>query len=174
MSHYSSSPRKAYVILHHTAGAFDSVNRCYFDSGTYDFSVGRNGRIFVCAHSSGQAYWRRSWGAHAGPCNDKIGIVMNGCFGCGGSHPTWPTGAQECAVAFLLSHLGTPGGHTRLRPHARCKATKCPGETFTKNGDPTTKWNRNGVTLRDRIRSRRRNWDSNSCCHPAGDPRCPV
>jgi hypothetical protein len=181
VSHYSSSPREDNVVIHHTAGAHHNNNTCSFGDGSYDFAVGNLGTIYVCAHSSGTPYWQRQHGAHAlnGGCNsDSIGIVMNGCFGCGGSHPTNPTEAQRCAVAFLISHLGTPNFASRHRPHAWCHAqdgswTACPGANFTSSGT-TSKWSSAGASLRDGIRNMRTNWDAGGCCFPPGDPRCPV
>lgn len=187
MSHYSDSPRKGYVVIHHTGG-FDNheieTNQfCNFSGGgSYDFAVTRQGRIFVCSDSGG-ALWRRMTGEHALGCNCRaVGIVMHGCFGgCDpGGNVSGPSEEQECAVAFLMSHLETPDEAGRVRPHANCvswspcgggSGTDCPGTNFTSGG---TNWNSTGRSLRDRIRGRRRNWDRNDCCFAAGDPRCPV
>jgi hypothetical protein len=186
MGHYSSAPRGNYVVLHHTGGAnnhtIESNNFCNFSDGHYDFAVTRNGRIFVCASSSGNQYWNDATGAHARGCNcAAIGIVMHGCFGgCSSGNVSGPSEAQECAVAFLFSHIEIPDTVSAIRPHANCSVwdecggasggTVCPGTRFTSG----TGWNDNGRALRDRLRSRRRNWDRNDCCFAAGDPRCPA
>lgn len=177
MGHYSSSPRNSDVVLHHVGGpnthTVETNDFCVFDGGRYDFAVTRQGRIFVCANSSGNPMWQQSNGAHGGAgCNSWIGIVMHGCFGgCASGNVSEPSEAQECAVAYLMSHLesGTAAGN--LRPHAGCASngTVCPGANFTSGSS----WNSTGQTLRDRIRSRRSNWDTQDCCF--SDPQlCPV
>jgi hypothetical protein len=126
VSHYSSASRSNHVVLHHTGGAnnhtIETNQFCNFSGGHYDFAVTRQGRIFVCASSSGNQYWNDTNGAHALRCNCRaIGIVMHGCFGgCSSGNVSGPSEAQECAVAFLLSHLDPPDTADRLRPHANC------------------------------------------------------
>jgi hypothetical protein len=184
MSHYSSSPRKGYVVIHHSGGpnnhTIETNAFCNFSGGgSYDFAVTRQGRIFVCSDSDG-VLWRRTTGEHALGCNCRaVGIVMHGCFGgCGSGNVTAPSEAQECSVAFLMSHLETPDEASRVRPHANCvswspcgggTSTVCPGTRFTSGSS----WNSTGRAFRDRLRSRRRNWDNRDCCF--GDPeRCPI
>jgi hypothetical protein len=73
VSHYSSASRSNHVVLHHTGGAnnhtIETNQFCNFSGGHYDFAVTRQGRIFVCASSSGNQYWNDTNGAHALRCN---------------------------------------------------------------------------------------------------------
>jgi hypothetical protein len=184
VSHYSSAPRGNFVVLHHTGGPNDHNEPdnafCNFSGGGhYDFAVNRSGRIYVCASSSGNQYWNDATGAHALGCNcAAIGIVMHGRFGgCDSGNVSGPSTAQECSVAMLLAHLDLPDTVSAIRPHANCRVwdrcggasggTVCPGENFTSG----TGWNAAGRSLRDRLRSRRRNWDR--CGNCTGIP-CPV
>lgn len=180
MGHYHNSNRDYGVVIHHTGGSnhhtVETNNFCSSSRGSYDFAVTREGRIFVCRHySQGDLLWQRSTGVHAGNswCNANfMGISMHGCFGgCSSGNVSGPSEAQECSVAYLMSHTRVPDLADRTIPHSSCKSTVCPGTNFTSG---TADWNANGRSLRDRLRSRRRNWDSHHCCFPAGDSRCPV
>jgi len=182
MSHYHNPDRDYGVIIHHTGGpgnhTVETNAFCSRQGASYDFTVTRQGRIYVCRHHTHDyLLWQRNQGEHCGNtwCNQHfMGIGMHGCFGgdvCADTDPGGPSEAQECAVAFLMSHTNVPTGADRTRPHARHRdaGTDCPGTNFTAGRD----WNANGRALRDRLRSRRANWDNFDCCFP-GDWRCPA
>lgn len=184
MSHYSTSPRKSYVVLHHSGSpnthTIEDARSCDFGSGKYDFAVTRTGRIFVCPYSSSQPMWKQETGQHGGSgCNcASIGILMYGCFGgCETGNVAGPSSQQKCSVAFLMAHLRSPDTISAVRPHANCASwnacgggtggTECPGTNFTSG----TGWNDSGRSLRDQLRALRRNWDR--CGNCSGEP-CPV
>lgn len=182
MSPYSSAPRRGYAMVHHTGApsSHTHYDNRYCQYG-YDFTVDRNGTIYVCG-----TRWQQSSGAHAIGCNCRaVGIAMHGCFGgCPSGNVSAPSKAQECAVAFLLSHLGTPDLASRLLPHRHCgywnpcgssnpTHTVCCGTNFTTTSTVNFNWNAAGVSLRERIRNYRRNWDSHHCCDPSNQV-CPT
>lgn len=182
MSHYSSAPRRGYVIIHHSGGPnTHTVEDGRFCTSGYDFTVSRAGRIFVCRNNA-DTYWRwqrtPSAGSvwHASGCDClAMGICMHGCFGgCTSGNVSSPSKSQECSVGYLISHLRTPSYASRVRPHANCKSwnpcdhsnpltTVCPGRNYTTSTD----WNSAGRALRDRLR-KWHNWDGYGCCDPAG------
>jgi len=185
MSHYSSAPRRGWVLLHHTAGGNDhTVEDGRFCNSGYDFTVSREGRIFVCG-----SRWQQASGAHAIGCNcQAIGIAMHGCFGdgpgtCGcagaGGGVASPTPIQRCSVAYLIAHLGTPLAQSRLRPHSNCfawnpcesddpTATCCPGWNYTSD---TTNWNASGQILRNSLLGMAQTYRDHGCCQtPCPDP----
>lgn len=182
MSHYSTCPRKAYIILHHTGSpnshtVFDDR---FCDSG-YDFTIDRNGRIYVCINPVGNPRWTSSNVAHARGCNcTTVGIAVHGCFGgCTSGNISSLNAAQICAVGFLWAHLGTAASTSRLRPHRHCfywqpcgtgTSTVCCGTNYTAASSSNHSFNSAGVTLRQTILARRNSWISNGCCNPATDP----
>lgn len=190
MSHYSSTPRNDYAVMHHAgvANSHEVYDDRYCESG-YDFTIDRAGNIYVCRNNDDTFYrWEHTppdgaaW--HASGCDcDAIGIMMHGCFGgCGSGDVSGPSERQECSFAFLLSHLEVADLASRLRPHRYCAPenpcnhadptfTVCPGDNFT--AASSDYWNNSGRTLRDRIRQRRRNWDEHNCCHHPSTGRCP-
>jgi hypothetical protein len=160
-SHFSSSPRRAYIMVHHAGIANSHDNpectSCNVPGDhVYDFCIARNGDI--C--NTGQ--WRESTGGHAQGCNcDTVGIMMQGCFGgCTSGNVGDPSNAQLCSLAWLSLHLGTPATLNRHRPHRRCAswnpcnssdptATVCPGSHLTNND--ADRWDSNGEALMNRM-----------------------
>lgn len=184
MGHYSSAPRRGYVIIHHTGSPNSHlVTDGRWCSSGYDFTIDANGRIYVCKSNDGTFYrWTRNTGGavwHASGCDCvSIGIMLHGCFGgCSSGNVSGPTYRQKCSAGYLLAHLRTPDEAARVRPHRNCRTwnpcrhpnpltTVCPGSNFVGSTD----WNSAGVALRDDIRYRRRQWDLYGCCQPP----CPV
>lgn len=160
-------------MIHHTGApnAHQDTTTNYCSSG-YDFHVRWGGAIVVCAR------WADNSGAHASGCNCKsIGIMMNGCFGgCTTGNVAAPSNAQECSVAYLLAHLGTPlYDESRLRPHANCAGwnpcgdpspttTVCCGTNLTQSGGGFYNWNSNGQAFRTRLWAKASNWKQYGCC----------
>jgi hypothetical protein len=183
MSHYSSAPRRGHVIIHH-AGIDNShtVEDGRFCRSGYDFTVSRQGRVFVCRNNADTFYrWQRTppsgvaW--HASGCDcQAIGICMHGCFGgCRTGNVLGVSREQRCSVAFLISHLRTPLSTERIRPHSNCSAwnpcnhrspasTVCPGDLYTGR---TTNWNATGRALRDRLILEAENWTLRGFCYRA-------
>lgn len=177
MGHYASSPRKGYVMIHHTGSPNSHLdNSTNYCGHGYDFHVRRNGTIVVCSS------WNNSSGSHAKGCNcASVGIMMNGCFGgCKDQNGnpygnvSGPSHDQKCGVAYLIAHLNTPDEATRLRPHARCASwnpcsdpsptsTVCCGTEFT-TPNTTSRWNSKGDGLVDELRTKRRRFDVYGCC----------
>lgn len=180
MSHYSSAPRKNYIMLHHTGAPNSHTSTSSFCSSGYDFTVNRDGRIHVCS------WWDDASGRANSGCYDTVtSIHMTGCFGgCSYGNVSGPSKNQECSVAYLIAHLKTPDYAHRIRPHAYCAhwnpdghpsplATRCCGHEFTTNSSSNYSWSSKGLQLRDRIRKRRQNWDDRACCDPWND-HCPI
>lgn len=187
---YSDSPRSDLVVIHHTGSAnAHNVYDSRFCSAGYDFTIDRNGNLYVCATPGGQPRWELENGVHASGCDcEAIGIMMHGCFGgttCGGSDPAAPSKAQECRVGALLVLLGTPATASHIRPHAFCNpqnpcshasplATVCCGTNYTSGGTAANQyWNASGVSLRNRFLLWRSNYINHNCCDPNDGP-CPV
>jgi hypothetical protein len=175
MPHYSTAPRRGYVIVHHTGSPNAHLNTTTdFCTSGYDFFVRYNGQIIVCSR------WPNSTGAAARGCN-CIGesIMLTGCFGgCASGNLSAPSYSQECSLAFLISHLGTPVGTDRIRPHRRCyywnpcnegpTGTVCPGTNLTTTSG-TTKWSSAGTEFVNRVNTWRQNEDEcGTCNHPRG------
>jgi hypothetical protein len=160
-SHFSSSPRNAYIMVHHAGYPNSDENSACTSCAVpndhnYDFCIARNGNI--C--NTGK--WDDQDGGHAHGCNcNTVGIMMQGCFGgCTFGNIANPSNAQLCSLAFLSLHLRTDPTLNRHRPHRRCAswnpcnhsnptATVCPGENLT-NLDANF-WDSNGETLMNRM-----------------------
>lgn len=183
MSHYATAPRRPYVMVHHTGAPNAHLDNtsvyCNYDGGKgYDFQIRWDGTIVNCGR------WDDANGAHALGCNcDAIGIMLMGCFGgCSSGNVTAPSAAQECSLAYLIAHLGTPGTTDRLRPHANCAswnpcdnpnptATVCPGTNLTTTNTTNLNWDSAGVSFRNRVLNKRTCWLNFCKCSCSGS--CP-
>ena len=174
MSHWSTAPRKAYIMVHHTGvpNADQDTTTNYCESG-YDFFVRWGDTIVVCAR------WNDDHGAHASGCNCKAtGIMLNGCFGgCSSGNVSRPSAAQECSLAYIFYHLGTPVDTDRFRPHAACyywNPCQDPSPTYTvccgthltdQNAVANHRWSSGtGLDFRSNVFQKRRWWEVNGCC----------
>ena len=108
MSHYSTAPRRGYVMVHHAGYPNAHLDNtqvfCNYDGGkSYDFQIRWDGTIVRCAA------WDDAVGAHALGCNCQAeGILLMGCFGgCTSGNVAAPSAAQECSLAYVMAHLGT-------------------------------------------------------------------
>jgi hypothetical protein len=113
MSHYSTSPRKNYIVVHHDGGCgsenFTACQACYNPPAYfYDFCIDRVGNI--CDNGT----WTQSCGGHAFQANcASIGVKMQGCYGgCGGCDLAGFNDPQLCGLAFLSLHLLVPSPNT--------------------------------------------------------------
>lgn len=175
MSHYAGAPRRAYVMVHHAGYANAHQDNtsvlCDPNGVAYDWQIRWDGSILTCG------VWDDTVGQHARGCNcEAIGVVLMGCFGgCKSGNVTAPGSAQECSLAYLISHLGTADIASRYRPHRNCfywnpcaspnpTATVCCGTNLTTTSTTNQNWNAAGVAFRDRVRVKRRNWDAKCCC----------
>lgn len=163
-SHFSSSPRNNWIMVHHAgyANSHENTNPCTScnDPGdhTYDFCIDRAGDI--C--NTGR--WDESTGAHAKGCNScSIGIMLHGCFGgCSSGNVGGPSDSQLCSLAYLSLHLKTPAQRNNHRPHARCHhwkcgcnscdatVTACPGTNLATH-NTTNHWTNQGESAMDRM-----------------------
>lgn len=185
-SRYSRAPRRAYVMVHHAGfpNAHQDNTSVYCDPNgvAYDWQIRWDGAILTCS------VWDDTVGQHARGCNcQAIGIVLMGCFGgsaCQGGSLLQPSNAQECSLAYLISHLGTADIASRYRPHANCfywnpcaspnpTATVCCGTNLTTTSTTNNNWNTAGVAFRDRVRAKRRPWDLYGSCSQF-TPGCPL
>lgn len=183
MSHYSTAPRRGYVMVHHAGYPNAHLDNtqvfCNYDGGkSYDFQIRWDGTIVRCAA------WDDAVGAHALGCNCQAeGILLMGCFGgCTSGNVAAPSAAQECSLAYVMAHLGTSGVSDRLRPHRNCSywnpcanpsptATECPGRNLTNTSTTNQNWNADGVAFRNRILSKRTCWLAHCRCSCSG--QCP-
>lgn len=176
MTHYSSAPRRGWIMVHHTGSpnSFDDTTTNYCDAG-YDFHIRKGGAIVTCSR------WDDSHGAHARGCNcQTMGIMLNGCFGgCSYGNTAQPSTAQECSLAYLWHHLGTPLVEGRLRPHRACyywnpcndpspTSTVCCGTNLTTSAAGNHRWNSNGVSFRNRVMQKVSYWGYYGRCEPGG------
>ncbi len=180
MSHYSSAPRRSYVVVHHTGvgNAHQDYSTNYCQSG-YDFQIRYNGQIVVCSS------WKWASGNHAWGCQCRLGIMLNGCFGgCSSGNLSAPSSAQECSLAYLLAHLKTVDSVDRLRPHRNCgywlcsnttaaSNTECCGRNLTAATASNYSWSSAGLNFNNRVRLKRRAWDATCSCSGTYN-RCPV
>lgn len=187
MSHWSTAPRKGWVIIHHAGSANShTVYNGSFCASGYDFTIDRDGHIYVCRNNADTFYrWKKNIPAgevwHASGCDcQAIGIMMHGCFGgCTSGNVAGANENQKCSAGYIMSHLDMPNYDLiRIRPHAAChdwnpcnhsnpKTTQCPGDNYT--GPDHAGWNDNGLTLRQQLANKRAIWDQHTCC----DPPCP-
>lgn len=166
---YETSPRKAWVMVHHAgiANSHTNTDPCTScsdlvgsDQHEYDFCVDAAGDICVPA-GSGTPRWKLTGGAHAHGCNCKaVGVMLQGCFGgCASGNASAPTDRQLCSLALLSLELTTKADLNHHRPHRRCSywnpcgvssptATICPGSNLTtSSASDTDKWNATGESL---------------------------
>lgn len=170
LSHFSSSPRKGFIIVHHAGipNSHENTDPCTAcnDPGdhTYDFCIDRQGDFCDTGR------WRQEVGAHALGCNRcSVGIMLQGCFGgCDSGNVLRPSDDQLCTLAFLSLHLKTPSRLIRHRPHARCFHWKCGCSscqathtdccgTNLINHNRKSHWNRRGERLMRKMLKYRRN-----------------
>ncbi len=172
-SHYSTSPRKSYIMVHHCGCPNSHLNSactscsCLSSSCSnpheYDFCIARDGSICDTGR------WSKTTGAHAKGCNScSVGIMLQGCFGgCSSGNVSGPSDAQICSLARLSLHLGTDAFESRHRPHARCAHWNCdgssspthkdcPGTNLTVH-DHTDHWNSAGHAMLNKMLSYRAN-----------------
>ncbi len=178
MSHWSSAPRRGYVIAHHTASNYYDTTEPFCPYG-YDFFIRYTGQLVVCPS------WSYAFNNHATGCGcNTIGVAWVGCFGgawCDQNsfYQGGPSWSQKCMMAYVLSHLNTPTSTSRLRPHRNCYywnpcsaspgTTVCCGTRFTTTSTTNYNWNSAGVGLRDEVRNMRVSWDNYACCNgPSG------
>lgn len=170
-SHFSSAPRRSYIMIHHhgSPNTDQITNPCNSCSRAgihqYDFCISRNGRI--CNTNR----WPTGFGAHATGCNGcNIGIMLQGCFGGCSSGNVWnPSDQQVCSLAWLSLHLGTPADSWRHNPHQYChhwncdgasviKPTACPGNHLTTHPNHTgLHWNSRGQGMINKMLNYRNN-----------------
>lgn len=161
-SHWSSSPRKGVIMVHHNGspntGSNTACTSCNSGGNVYDFCIARNGNICNTGRFSSSS------GAHGYPCNScSVGVMMQGCYGgCTSGNLAEYSDAQLCALAVIMLHLETPAEQSRLRPHKYCEhmicdcsgctdePTKCPGTNLS-NHQTVSHWNTTGSNLMARV-----------------------
>jgi hypothetical protein len=182
MSHWAAAPRRAYVMVHHAGypnAHLDNTSVFCPSSGiSYDFQIRWDGTIIVCGA------WDDATGRHALGCNcEAEGVLLMGCFGgCSSGNVAGPSASQECSLAYVIAHLGTPGITDRVRPHRNCfywnpcdnpnpTSTVCCGTNLTTTSTTNQNWNSTGVAFRNRVLSKRTCWLSTCHCNCTG--QCP-
>lgn len=166
-------PRNSGIIVHHTTAPSWSTQSYLAPANCssigYDFQVQANGDILVSPRHNAVT------GCHAGGCNCRLGVGLQGCFGstdgfCNGRGNALPTIDQKCSLAYIWAFTGGAfWDQNTLRPHRSChpqnpcagspQPTACCGTNLAANNPAQNHWkDGDGVAFRSDVAGKASNW----------------
>jgi hypothetical protein len=131
MSHFSSSPRRQAIVVHHAGIPYSDTHAasddCYVPGDHfYDFCIARDGSIYDVQS------WMQSMGGHAFQANcATIGVMMQGCYGgCpyGNLLGVGFSDGQLCGLAWISLHvaMGTNNEYNHISHNKAASWKPCP------------------------------------------------